>query len=338
MPTVFRARIVETPSGTYGHIRIFTFNVDNDDDFVAEFIRLVELLPQNGLIVDVRGNGGGLIYASERLLQVLTPHQIKPEPTQFINTPLTYELCRQHSQDIELSPWIESIKLAVGTGAIFSQGFSITPEEACNTIGQKYHGPVVLITDALCYSATDIFAAGFQDNKVGAILGTSLNTGAGGANVWTHELLRELMPDLFAALPNEAGMRVAIRRTLRVHEHEGMPLEDLGVVPDYKHAMTKDDLLNDNCDLLTNAAGILASMPVYELSANVNSISGGTLTVNVMTENISRLDVFLDDRPQRSLNVVDNSTQFELPQQDASFIEIRGFKDNHLVAVQKFRI
>jgi C-terminal processing protease CtpA/Prc len=338
MPTVFRARSVETPSGTYGHIRIFTFNVDNDDEFVAEFIRLAELLPQNGLIIDVRGNGGGLIYASERLLQVLTPHQIKPEPTQFINTPLTYELCRQHSQDIELSPWVESIKLAVGTGAIFSQGFSITPEEACNTIGQKYHGPVVLITDALCYSATDIFAAGFQDNKVGAILGTSLNTGAGGANVWTHELLRELMPDLFAILPNEAGMRVAIRRTLRVHKHEGMPLEDLGVVPDYKHDMTKDDLLKDNCDLINHAAGILANMPVYELSANVNSISEGTLTINAVTENISRLDVFLDDRPQRSLNVVDNSAQFELPQQDESLIEIRGFKDNHLVAIQKFRI
>jgi hypothetical protein len=146
------------------------------------------------------------------------------------------------------------------------------------------------------------------------------------------------MPDLFAALPNEAGMRVAIRRTLRVHEHEGMPLEDLGVVPDYKHGMTKDDLLKDNSDLINHAANILAEMPVYKLSINVNSLSGETLTVSAVTENISRLDVFLDDRPQRSLDIVDNSVQFELPQLVASFIELRGFKDNHLVAIQKIKI
>ena len=52
-------------------------------------------------------------------------------------------------------------------------------------------GPVVLITDARCYSTTDIFAAGFQDHKVGTILGTDNNTGAGGANVWTLELIRQ---------------------------------------------------------------------------------------------------------------------------------------------------
>ena len=61
----------------------------------------------------------------------------------------------------------------------------------CNGIGQVYYGPVVLITDALSYSATDIFAAGFQDNEVGLVLGTSGNTGAGGANFWSlDDLLR----------------------------------------------------------------------------------------------------------------------------------------------------
>ncbi len=52
-----------------------------------------ELLPQEGLIVDVRGNGGGHIHASEGLLQVLTPVEITPEPTQFINTPLNARIC-----------------------------------------------------------------------------------------------------------------------------------------------------------------------------------------------------------------------------------------------------
>ena len=339
MPGVFRARIVDTPDGSFGYIRIYTFNVESDDQFVAEFIRLAELLPQNGLIIDVRSNGGGLIFASERLLQVLTPHYIKPEPTQFINTPLTYELCRRHSQDFDLSPWVESIRQAVETGATFSQSFPITPEEACNSIGQKYLGAVILITDALCYSATDIFAGGFQDHKIGPILGTNMNTGAGGANVWTHELLLYLMGDSFKPLPNGAGMRVSIRRTLRIHGHEGMPLEDLGVVPDYKHDMTKDDVLKDNVDLINYAASILKKIPVYSLSANITS-SGGKITVNASTQNISRVDVFLDGRPQRSMDVINNSIKcvLELSQLDASFIELRGFKDNHLVAVRKVKI
>jgi C-terminal processing protease CtpA/Prc len=198
MPNVLTARSVETPYGTYAYIRIYTFNVDNDDKLISEFIRLAKLLPQNGLIIDVRDNGGGLIYASERLLQTLTPHHMKPEPVQFINTPLTYELCRRNSPfpkipSLDLSQGLESIKQAVETSATFSQSFSITPEGRCNNIGQIYNGPVILITDALCYSATDIFAAGFQDHKIGPILGTNGNTGAGGANVWTHALLKLLM-------------------------------------------------------------------------------------------------------------------------------------------------
>lgn len=340
MPGVFRARIVGTPDGTFGYIRIHTFNVDNDDQFVAEFIRLAELLPQNGLIIDVRDNSGGLIPASERLLQVLTPHHIKPEPTQFINTSLTYELCRRHTQGpIDLSPWVESIKRAVKTGAIFSQGIPITPEEACNSIGQKYLGPVILITDALCYSATDIFAGGFHDNDIGPILGTNMNTGAGGANVWTQKLLLYLMGDPIKPLPSGAGMSVSIRRTLRVLGHEGMPLEDLGVVPNYKHDMTKDDVLKDNVDLITHAARILSEMPDYRISADV-SRSDGKITVDASTENISRLDVYLDDRPQKSMDVTGNSAEFvlDLPEPGALFIELRGFKDNHLVAVRRVDI
>lgn len=272
-------------------------------------------------------------------MQVLTPFKIRAEPAQFINTPLTYELCRRHSQDYGLAPWMESMEHAVDTGAVFSQGIPITPEEACNIICQKYLGPVILITNALCYSATDIFAAGFQDNKIGPILGTEMNTGAGGANVWTQELLLNLMGDLFKSLPNGAGMRVAIRRTLRVLGHEGMPLEDLGVIPDYKHDMTKEDVLNGNVDLINHAASILAKMPIYKISASVTK-SDGKISVNISTENITRLDVYLDDRPQRSMDIVNNSAEFvlDLPETGASIMELQGFKDNNLVAIRRIEM
>ena len=118
---------------------------------------------------------------------------------------------------------------------------------------------MILITDALCYSTTDIFAAGFQDHGIGPILGTHANTGAGGANVWTHSLLKLLLPNhpSISSLPKNATFRVSIRRTTRVGKNIGMPLEDLGVVPDHIHHMTKNDLLNKNADLIEKAASIL---------------------------------------------------------------------------------
>lgn len=348
MPGVLRAQKVKTPKGTFGYIRIFSFDVDDADAFVEEFVRLAELLPQNGLIVDVRGNGGGLIWASERLLQVLTPRSIEPEPVQFINTPLTYELCRLHSpsttfQDFDLSPWLKSIGQAVETGATFSRAVPLTTVESCNTIGQKYCGPVVLITDALCYSATDILAAGFQDNQVGKIIGTSDNTGAGGANVWTHELLQLLLNGSiqpFQSLPNGANMRVSIRRTLRVGEQAGTPVEDLGIVPDERHYMTKNDLLKSNVDLIKLAGKMLADMPVRTLSVKVNAKSDGTLTATATTKNISRLDVFLDGRPQQSLDVTDGKTELsvKLPSRGASVLELRGFEDDRLVAARRTKL
>ena len=39
--------------------------------------------------------------------------------------------------------------------------------------------------------------------------------------------------------PYEANMRVALRRTLRVNEREGMLIEDLGVIPTPRSGLTE---------------------------------------------------------------------------------------------------
>jgi cytosine/adenosine deaminase-related metal-dependent hydrolase len=343
MPTVFYHKPVATKYGKFGYIRIFTFNVRDADEFVSEFVRLAKSLPQSGLIVDVRGNGGGLIYAAERLLQVLTPRHIAPERAQFITTPLVLDICRRHapsalSPDFDLGPWIKSIEQAVETGSTYSRGYPITDEESCNEKGQEYQGPVLLITDALCYSATDIFAAGFQDHQIGPILGVHGNTGAGGANVWTHRLLRTLTGGAespFKPLPNGAGMRVAIRQTLRVGERAGLPIEDLGVVPDEQHHMTKKDLLSSNEDLIEHAGKILSRMKRYTLSAKMESISDRELNFKVTTHNLSRIDVYLDWRPQQTLDVEDGTRQLRIKPSSTGAAELRllGYDGEKLAAV-----
>ena len=307
MPGVFRAREVVTPSGTFGQLRIFTFSVPDPVAFRDEFVRLAALLPQNGLIVDVRDNGGGHIYASEFTLQTMTPRRVSPEPVQFISSPLNLRICRRHQDNpagIDLGPWFDSLDLAIETGAQYSAAKPITPEDGANDIGQTYHGPVVLITDARVYSATDIFAAGFADHEIGTILGVDDNTGAGGANVWTHGLLAALLnepppPDEtspYVALPNGANLRVAIRRTLRVGKLAGTPVEDLGVKPDETHRMTRDDLLEGNVDLLNKAGALLAALPVRRLDLKT-SFTGTTLTVAIDAQGIDRVDLYVDGRP-----------------------------------------
>jgi hypothetical protein len=87
----------------------------------------------------------------------------------------------------------------------------------CNDIGQRYYGPVVIITDARCYSTTDIFVAGFQDHAIGKVLGADANTGAGGANVWTDELIRQFFNA--AHLEPPRGFRKDIKRC-RALRHE----------------------------------------------------------------------------------------------------------------------
>jgi hypothetical protein len=345
MPSVFRARSVATASGTYGHIRVFTFNVNDPDGFVAEFVRLIGLLPQNGLIVDVRGNGGGHIFASEFLLQTLTPHPVSPEPTQFITTPLNARICNQHKGDptgqIDLTPWCRSMEQALETGAVYSGGFTITPADGANAIGQRYHGPVVLVTDARCYSATDIFAAGFQDHKIGPVLGADDNTGAGGANVWTHELLKLLLElpepaadSPYRPLPGQANMRVSIRRTLRVHDLAGTPVEDLGVVPDHRHRMTRRDVLQDNADLMERAGQLLAAQPARRLDAEV-AAAGDELTLR--TRHLDRADVYLDGRPKVSVDLAQETVKVSVPGIGAArAVRVECFQDGELVAARTF--
>jgi hypothetical protein len=244
---------------------------------------------------------------------------------------------------VDLSPWLTSLRQAFETGAAFSALHPISNPAACNAIGQRYYGPVVLVTNALCYSATDIFTAGFRDHRVGIILGTDGNTGAGGANPFDHALLRTLFSrrgrlragSPLEKLPNGSSLHVAIRRTVRVGAHSGTLLEDLGVVPDERHWMTRNDVMKRNADLIESAGRLLAKLPCYILA--VEPLAPGSTALDVMTGNITRLDVLLDGRPIYSGKVKDgdHACPLDPPLRNGARLELRGYKGAELVAVRK---
>ncbi len=299
---------VTTSLGVFGYIRIATFNVDDEKRYLEEFTRLLGTLRQDGLILDVRGNGGGLITFGERMLQLLTPKAIDPARFSFLSSVRT----RQITANQEFAMWRNSIAQWIETGAQYSQGFPILPIAEYNNIGQKYQGPLVLVTDALCYSTTDIFAAGFQDHGIGVVLGVDESTGAGGANVWDYALISHLLDDkvLFPEeLPGRASIRVAVRRVTRVGINSGLLLEDLGVKADEVHQVTRRDLLERDKDLLEHAASILRKGSAQKLTVTI----GASNKVQITYQNVDRINAYLDNRPLSSLSVQRSSQSRQKP-------------------------
>ena len=130
-------------------------------------------------------------------------------------------------------------------------------------------------------------------------------------------------------------MRVAIRRTLRVGEQSGTPVEDLGVKPDTQYSLTRDDLLNSNTDLIDHAATLLASMPVRALRLTTSQ-TGSSLTVDATTAGIDRLDTYVDGRPLDTRDVSDGTHTINVSVPDSSeLLELAGYKNGDYVAARK---
>lgn len=341
-PDEISARLVTGPDGKeYGYLRLWTFLMEDQDieAFLSEVLFILEdKMPENGLVIDVRGNGGGYIIAAEFLLQFLTWRKITPEPAQFVATSMALDFVNTVPA---MEPWRPSLAQALETGALYSKGLPISPPDMVNSIGQVYFGPVVLITDAYCYSACDMFAAGFQDHKIGKVLGVDMQTGAGGANVVTHQsLVEDWHGGPFETLPANAGMRVSLRRTMRVGDQTGDPVEDLGVSPDILHETTRRDLMESNADLLDHAISILQEGEPRRFEVSIGP-AGATLAIALDTVGIDSADVYMDGRPVESAPADnDGAILFEIdfPGSD-HVIELLGYSQvGKLVAKRKVRI
>ncbi|MCO8271039.1 S41 family peptidase [Actinoplanes sp. TRM 88003] len=339
LTTVFEARRVTVGGRTVGHLRIRTFmpTAGGIVAFVQEFARLLAVLPPDGLVLDVRGNGGGAVVASELCLQALTAKPVEPEPAQFAVTALNLRMCRTNDS---LRPWLKSMEQSLESGAPYSAGVPFTEREWFEAVPQSYFGPVVLLTDARCYSATDIFAAGFQDNGIGRVLGTDGNTGAGGGNVWQlGDLIGALAGQSevpYKALPLGAGLSLVIRRVLRVAANAGTPLEDYGVVPDERHLSTRRDIVEDDADLLAAAVKLLDKSPPRRFEVELSEVEGSiTATFGVL--GIDRADFEVDGRPRYSADLGGNPGPIEVVNcGGAAVVRIRGFDAGELVALRTF--
>jgi hypothetical protein len=288
------SRRVKTKSGVFGYLRVWSFDVNDDDEFLKAAIAHLKALPDRGLIIDLRANPGGFIWAAERMLQLFTPKRISPTTFALRATPITAALARAAFNRDELQPWEDSLTNAELTGEPYSSHLPITPPELCNDIGQRYGGPVVVVVDANTYSSGDLFTAGVVDNRIGPVVCIGEATGAGGANVWESEVIRAALSAAkipLPPLPEGVSFTVAIRRAVRSNDAAGTLIEDAGI-PGQPYAMTRNDIFRGNRDLLDYCGALLATQPHTRLNANWK---GKELILDTM--GLDEIELYLDGRP-----------------------------------------
>src|SRR6185369_11669688 len=299
------------------------------DKFIAELLRVIPLLPQNGLIIDVRGNPGGYILAAELALQLFTPKHIEPVRFSVLATPFTREMAALPALADDLGPWKASLDAAVRNGELYSQPVPITDPADCNAIGQQYGGPVMLVGDTNTYSAGDLFSAGFVDNAIGPFVCVGEATGAGGANVWDYGELRKALAGTAIALPpltGGIGLSFAFRRATRAGPSEGLTIEDVGVAG-APYAMTRNDLLAGNGDLLLRCVALLRREPSSALAFVVDTPARKvTLTAN----GLDRIDAFVDGHPAGSFVVGDGASVAVPFAASAKVVEAVGFSADEI--------
>jgi hypothetical protein len=304
--------------------------------FTYELRRLLNLMPDGGLILDIRDNPGGSANLAEESLQLLTPKPITPLPFRFVASPSTKAL----TDGGTFGDYNASIVTAMSTGGRFSAGRSLTPARHANEVGQHYFGPVVLLTNAATYSAADVFAAGFEDHELGPVIGVDETTGGGGANCWFYnEDVRTFLRQA-KELKNGVNLQIAVRQCGRVgSNNDGVLIEEVGVLPKLRYSLTRQDVLDPRpWPLLLFAASQFTEVAGRDRHDLVTSLveGNGIRFVTVQTENIDRLDFFVNGRPsfemvnRRSAEPIASPL---LPMDDRVELEIRGYmRPNTLVA------
>jgi hypothetical protein len=319
------ARTVRTRKGRFGYLRIWSFDVEDDQAFLNAAITMLRRLPDRGLILDLRDNPGGFIWAAERLLQLFTPSPVTPTKFALRATSMTAAMARAAFNQSELAPWAESLFAAEQTGEPYSSHLPITSTEQCNDLGQYYGGPVVVVVDANTYSSGDLFTAGIVDNRIGPVLCVGNATGAGGANVWDSDDLRVALKAAdrpLPRLPSGVTFTVAVRRAVRIGDAEGTLIEDAGV-PGQLYEMTRNDLFRRNRDLIERCGEILAAQPLTRLKVRRHRKK-----LLVESKGIDQLDLYVDGRPGSLPIVVERNgrTRVTLPAR-AQSAEVVGFSN-----------
>jgi hypothetical protein len=210
--------------------------------------------------------------------------------------------------------------------------------------GQRYYGPSVVLVDALTFSAAEMFAAGFLDNRIGSIIGAGDHrTGGAGANVWSLHSLDDVLgarPRLRSNFFKGADLRFSARQCVRISPRGrgfSKSFEGVGITRTISHRLTSKDALNQGEDILLAAARHLApaakrARPALEVKKRIVGRRRREIDVTVIGTNITKLRAaiteFAGSGEPRFKRSNTGTLNFRVDRTDTSIIEVTGFAQN----------
>lgn len=190
--------------------------LEDDASLKALQANLTTLADAKGLILDLRGNGGGSSNHGTDILEYLTREPL-PNPTvSFRNV---YSYLEAARSDRLILDWRQA---------------SIDPDR--DLPKEHYAGPVAMLIDARSFSAAEDTAAVFKMMKRGIIVGMPSGGSTG-------------QPFLFP-LPGGGMARICVKRDQYA---DGTDFVGVGVLPDVEASVTVDDFRN-NADSVRDLA------------------------------------------------------------------------------------
>lgn len=318
-------KMLQTPAGKFGLVGLRSFVPEklSDAQTVLELRRLLEteFKDTDGLIFDVRDNGGGSLWLADRLVQLFVPLDIQGSLAKLLSSPANRFLLSHPG--VADPAFGEALTRAQASGASLTDPVLMTPNRITNDIGQSYFKPVAVLTNSSCYSACDTFTAQMQDQGGAVIFGEDGATGGGGANVWNWTNFLSALPendrDRFEPLKNGQDMRTAWRQSVRVGRNAGRLIEDFGVTPDRLNPPVVQDLTDESVVQFTTigdhlkslAAGYEGRVDLFTNDGAVNLFPGDFVKVPGVATGTDRIEFYMNDQLLGSQPIDESGSRLE---------------------------
>ena len=215
---------------------------------VIRSLLLNELKDTKAVVFNVEANSGGDLVMADSIPQFFGSN---------IKTARFRALANSINKDLLLNnnffP-IDDFSLAyqsAGKSSGYATLTKTTPDETANTFGQVYSKPVGVFTDAVCFSACELFAASMKDNLGAIIFGADGTSGGGGAGTVPYNaVLNPSRNDYFPQLPyfveNSLSSQDVMFGWLQIVRTNGQLIDDIGVRSDYVFRPSISDLIPYN--------------------------------------------------------------------------------------------
>jgi hypothetical protein len=256
-------RIVDTADGPIGYLRVPSMS--DGEEVRATVLSALDSFRSRqaiGLIIDVRGNGGG----RRDLIDIIGPRLLAPDASPIVYNASRPALLPDESPEDRaermasrfLYPadhvsWSDAERTAINT---FAASFKPTIDIPDDRFGPWHYaalspapastpsptGPTVVLLDAGCFSATDIFLAAMREIPGVTLVGEPSSGGSG-----------LIVPHVITTPDQSISILVRLSSMLSF-QPDGHPFDGVGVVPDVVVPTLPTDRLERGTDSALDAA------------------------------------------------------------------------------------